>query len=208
VSKNAIWGLLIGLIALAGADAHAQINDNTHWVGETYPELGFSASWPDNWKVTQAPSTSSPRLTVGKHFEENKPEEGASCEVEVTSTPSTSGMNQATLDADAAAKHLTNAGVAAALSAPGSATPQVYNTSIRTIAGHPAITYETTTTKLLQSGKTISTYVVVATLRSPGREYNFACGTYTQEGGERASMLIGGLTGQTILRIMTGAKIF
>jgi len=194
-------------VSLVGAPAHGQVNDSTSWTNASYPDLGFAAAWPDNWKVTGAPSPANPRLIVQKNFEAARPDEGCYCKIDVSPTPATGGMSQAALDADTASKHPTNSDVAAVLRKQGSDSPQVYNTGIYPIAGHPAVTYETMTTRSLQSGQTVRSYILVASVPTPGRQYNLTCGSVTLQEGERAHMLFQ-LSSQSILGFMGRAKIF
>jgi hypothetical protein len=117
------------LFSLIAPDARGQVNDSTRWTGASYPDLGFSASWPDNWKITGAPDQTHPRLIVQKNFEANRPDEGAYCKVAVSQTPSTAGMSQATLDDHTASKRPSDQDVAAVLRQQGLADPHVYNTN-------------------------------------------------------------------------------
>jgi hypothetical protein len=202
-----IQGVMALTLTLMTTAANAQINDSTRWTGASYPNLGFAASWPDNWTISGAPSAATPRLIVQKNFEAGHPEEGAYCKVAVSPTPSTSAMTQDRLDADTKSKHPSDADVAAVLMRQGSTNPQVYNTGIYTVAGHPAVTYETATAKPLANGQTVFSYFLVASVSTPGKQYDVTCGSVTIRDMERAHMLFQ-LTSQAILRFLGATKIF
>jgi hypothetical protein len=61
-------------------------------------------------------------------------------------------------------------------------------------------------TRRTPSGQSVSSYILVASIPAPGRQYDLTCGSVTLQDGERAHMLFQ-LSSQAILGFMGSAKI-